>query len=759
MKPSYLRSLASVFEKTLPLLVFALLASYTYARFFLLPSVGFTWQLDGRISLVYVAAPETESLKTGDRLIRVGAVEWAKYAGDLRQPLFEDVRPGQIVPIVVERNGQTVAVPWAMPGYGPEELDQRLVNYWWLGYVFWLVGTATTLFARPKDERWRLFITFNYLTAIWFIAGATNMSSFHLYEGALVLRSFVWLSVPIYLHFHWVFPQSLANLPRFVWPLAHFFGLALAVAQWFQLLPPSLYSFGFFIAVLGSFILLAAHFVMRPQERGQIRFVFFFGSAALVLPGILGAVLSATGSATAAMAGALFFFPLLPLAYFYAIYRHHLGGFEVRANRAIAVYLFILLLVAVLVAAATVLDARFAGLPGSHLAIVVGVVAASLAGAVTFEPFRRLVERRLLGVRFIPAEIAEGYATRIAASLDVPTLVQVLRDEIAPSLMVRQSALIACDHDRVSLLYTDGVPPELLPAHGHIPALEADSGKMRVLPEETASPCPWARVALPLAVNRKTIGLWLLGRRDPDDHYSPQDITFLRSLSSQTAIALSNINQAERLRALYKNDVDQREAERASLARELHDNILNHLGALRNVLPEEALTPRFDARYADLADRLRHTITGLRPAALNYGLPLALADLVDLLADTGGDDTPDILLELNDLSGGARCDPQVELHLYRIVQQACDNAIRHGRARRVAIRGCVRARLIALTVEDDGVGFDAGRALDLSHLIAHKHYGLAGMFERAHIIGADIEVDSAPGRGARIQLTWSDGGS
>jgi len=123
---------------------------------------------------------------------------------------------------------------------------------------------------------------------------------------------------------------------------------------------------------------------------------------------------------------------------------------------------------------------------------------------------------------------------------------------------------------------------------------------------------------------RKLNGIWLMGRRDPDDYYSQQDIVLLRSLANQTAVALNNIARAERLRALYQNDIDQREAERASLARELHDNVLNRLSALKNAVPEDVVSPTFDARYNTLADSLRHTITGLRPAALNYGLPLAL---------------------------------------------------------------------------------------------------------------------------------------
>jgi signal transduction histidine kinase len=102
-----------------------------------------------------------------------------------------------------------------------------------------------------------------------------------------------------------------------------------------------------------------------------------------------------------------------------------------------------------------------------------------------------------------------------------------------------------------------------------------------------------------------------------------------------------------------------------------------------------------------------------------------------------------------------RHDLPVELHVYRIVQQACSNALTHSHARCVTVRGHVEAGSIDLAVEDDGVGFEAEGRLDLSRLTAHKHFGLAGMFERANIVGAKLQVDSAPGSGTRIRVTWN----
>jgi two-component system, NarL family, sensor histidine kinase DegS len=59
-----------------------------------------------------------------------------------------------------------------------------------------------------------------------------------------------------------------------------------------------------------------------------------------------------------------------------------------------------------------------------------------------------------------------------------------------------------------------------------------------------------------------------------------------------------------------------------------------------------------------------------------------------------------------------------------------------------------------MQVEDDGIGFDAGANLKLDNMLVGKHFGLAGMHERASLIGAEVHVYSKPGMGTRVQLTW-----
>jgi signal transduction histidine kinase len=102
----------------------------------------------------------------------------------------------------------------------------------------------------------------------------------------------------------------------------------------------------------------------------------------------------------------------------------------------------------------------------------------------------------------------------------------------------------------------------------------------------------------------------------------------------------------------------------------------------------------------------------------------------------------------------ARYLQSVEHHIYRMVQEACENAIRHGQTGHIIISGELAAGYINLSIEDDGKGFDASASLRLDSLLANKHFGLAGMVERALLIGADVRIDSTPGKGTKITIFW-----
>jgi signal transduction histidine kinase len=372
-----------------------------------------------------------------------------------------------------------------------------------------------------------------------------------------------------------------------------------------------------------------------------------------------------------------------------------------------------------------------------------GVLAAGLAVA-TFSPFQRFIERRLLGMPVPPEELLPRFIDRIASSPGRMELGHQLRDEVLASLLVRESALLHYNLDAAAdILYTT-LPAAQLPVLAEArAALTAAAGRYLAPDDKTLAPFPWVRLVVPLQFGSQPTGVWLFGRRDPDDFYSQRDIQFLQTLAQQTSTALANIVQAERLQALYRSDIDRAEEERRRMARELHDQVLGRL-ALLKVGPGH--TPESDALLEEVINRLRDTVAELRPALLEYGLGKALGSLAT-------DDTqPPIVVELP--ASAARYDAGVELHLFRIVQQACQNARQHAQARLVRVSGRCDPEQIELLVQDDGVGLPVEARRGLAGMVAQRHFGLAGMVERAALVGAQVKFDSTPGNGTRVSILW-----
>jgi PAS domain S-box-containing protein len=226
--------------------------------------------------------------------------------------------------------------------------------------------------------------------------------------------------------------------------------------------------------------------------------------------------------------------------------------------------------------------------------------------------------------------------------------------------------------------------------------------------------------------------------------------------------------EAERTRTeLLARLVFAQEDERRRIAREMHDQfgeqltaLTHHINALKAVSTAYTdLHGHVDALEA-VAQRLDRDVDQLvwelRPTALDdLGLRAALANYVqDWSARVGirADFHTSGLFE-------ARLSPDVETTLYRIAQEALTNVAKHSRATRVDVILERRTDQVLLIVEDDGVGFDtadpgesgrAERAGDARGPRARGGFGLRGMQERAALVDASLEIESAQGQGTTI---------
>jgi len=211
--------------------------------------------------------------------------------------------------------------------------------------------------------------------------------------------------------------------------------------------------------------------------------------------------------------------------------------------------------------------------------------------------------------------------------------------------------------------------------------------------------------------------------------------------------------ESERARTeLLAKLVFAQEDERRRIARDMHDEFGEQLTALalRIAALKEACADRADlagqvAALETIARRLDHDVDQLvwelRPTALDdLGLRAALANYVQDWSQRA--DIPADLHTTGLLDD--RLSTEVETTLYRIAQEALNNIAKYSHARQVEVILERRADCVLLIVEDDGIGFDVAERAN------GAGFGLIGMQERATLIGATLEIESAPDQGTTI---------
>ena len=449
-------SFLSVFEKTLPWLILVIMLSYTYAKFLGHP-YGLRWDAStGSIIHVFDKQPEP-TFRVGDQIIQIGDITWKEFSHDLHKTFFVGVKPGDVVPSIVERNGQTVNIDWVYPReQNRDEFLDQLISEWFIAYFFWLAGLLTILLVRPRDDRWMLMAFFNFLTAIWLIVGS-GVSAFHIWDSAMVLRVAVLLCMPVYLHLHWVFPQPLGEKFPIFLKSVYAITLVLVVTQLFQILPESFFLFGFLIAFGGSFTLLLIHILRQPSARRDLRLLFVAVLLAMALAVTWEIVYSLNTIPTWLGSAGLLGLPLIPLAYLYSAFRRRLGGLEMRVNRFFSIYLFVILL-GIVEVPLIVLFERVAAFPGKTLAIsIAGALLTAAAFIWGYPPFEKLIDHRIFGIPLTSKRLLETYSTHITTSLSLSDLVRVLCEEVFPSLLIRQFAFLQYDAGFTKCTFHNGI--------------------------------------------------------------------------------------------------------------------------------------------------------------------------------------------------------------------------------------------------------------------------------------------------------------
>jgi PAS domain S-box-containing protein len=228
-----------------------------------------------------------------------------------------------------------------------------------------------------------------------------------------------------------------------------------------------------------------------------------------------------------------------------------------------------------------------------------------------------------------------------------------------------------------------------------------------------------------------------------------------KSKRYQSRLLDQSRDMQEQLRHLSHQILQAQEEERRRISRELHDEIVQTLVGinvhLETLAREATVNPRALKQKIARTQRLvgksvnivHHFARELRPATLDdLGLIATLHSFMkDFMKRTG------IRVHFTAFAGVEQLDSARRTVLYRVVQSALANVAQHARASRVQVSIQKLPDAVRMKITDNGKSFDVGR---LSHIKRSKHLGLLGMRERVEMVGGNLSVESAPGRGTTI---------
>jgi signal transduction histidine kinase len=276
----------------------------------------------------------------------------------------------------------------------------------------------------------------------------------------------------------------------------------------------------------------------------------------------------------------------------------------------------------------------------------------------------------------------------------------------------------------------------------YLPDVREDPGYVEMKGSGTLS-----EVTVPIKVKGQVIGV-LDAQSVSLDAFDESDLIVLQSLADQTGVAIENARlykQAQQLAVVE---------ERNRLARELHDSVTQALYGI--TLHAEAAFRQLEAANPELANEqlielrgtaqealreMRLLIFELRPSVVEMqGLVPALRTRLEAVEERAG-----IQVEMN-LDESLNLSDRVQNCLYRIAQEALNNALKHAMANQVIVNLSGSPSKVTLEIIDDGVGFNPEDAIEGGGL------GLDGMIERAEVLNCELLIDSKPDQGTTIRI-------
>lgn len=266
-------------------------------------------------------------------------------------------------------------------------------------------------------------------------------------------------------------------------------------------------------------------------------------------------------------------------------------------------------------------------------------------------------------------------------------------------------------------------------------------------------------IAVPIVYGEQHVfGVLTLFHTEAARRFTDADLAVAVDLGRQTGIAMENAQLYQSTSFYVRQVTRAQEDERMRIARELHDETIQTLVVVSRRLEglsvlSDQLPAAAQERITALQELLTETIGGvrrfvqdLRPPMLDHlGLVASVEALAGDLRENHGIKT------LVRVTGTPRrLEPEEELVLFRIVQEAMGNTRRHSAASRVEVHMEFEPDYVRVIVSDDGCGFTVPKRIDA--YVSEEKLGLVGMKERARMLGGTLDIRSEPGLGTRVTV-------
>lgn len=766
-----------------PFLLLALLALligvYATAQHLVRPYPGFIFHWEnGVVSRIDPGGPASEAgIALGDRILSLD-----ERSIRTENNFYADRRAGDIVSVTAQRDGTLYITTLTLM---PAPASFLITNFTLilLGLTFWVLGIA--VYWRHQDLRvGRDFLLFCLASAtcIWVYPDADNQ-----FEWA---RAAMYVGVSMcgaaLLSLHTRFPIELGVGWQHVSTLVYSLAVAVALLSIFigptQLgfllesktglnpwTPSSIVRIFFIVTAIVAIGLL--YWVYRHgtgQAQRRIR-VIFFGTFLGLSPTlvVLSAELIDVDGLPADLA--LISGIAIPISYTISLRRNNLLPVETRLYQWTTTVVSILVMV-MLYLAFTALATRLFNLPDQHAVVGALVVLTLLVFySVIQTEVRRVLSRFFYGPEFNYMDVLASSLQKLGRSTDEITPVEVLTEDIPPVLQVNHSGLWVRNGDM--LQWRGGTLQPLGKQTIGVSTLATRLQDDTPIADESDTWIPLtgeARWWVPLVMAGELQGLWVLGTRDRDSSFSPADEQFLVTAAREAALAIKVARVLRDLRGqleiteqayvearqAYNQVVTVRETEQRRIATDLHDDVVQRIFALtqtlhgaRSLVGQEVqqteelrlLISNASSIASIVGERTRAICYNLRPPELRKGLVVALQSLCEDVREQAKLEVQ-LVVRLQD----SQLPEDMEIQLFRIVQEGLNNIVKHAQASLVDVILNHHENVLRLIVSDDGQGFDIN--------VSRRTLGLNIIKERAKALGGICAIDSVIGEGTTITV-------